>query len=428
MSRVLEDKLNEITKIALNNENIVSYNVTMDILKDKGDITEKELLNAVSELGKRGITIVPEEDEGYPATEANPGDFIPADVNIGQRSVNIYNLMERLENNEINLNPGFQRRGGLWSPGQQSRLIESLILKIPIPAFYFNASDDNYWVVIDGLQRLTAFLAFLVGIPGKDGNGRVKSKFEGLQYLEEFNGCTFDELPRQYVRRIKETSIIAYTVEKGTPDKIVFNIFQRINTGGIQLSDQEIRHALYPGNVTGLISELAESPEFLEATQNNIQTNRMQDREYVTRFIAFTELDYTSEYKGSIDNYLIKAIKLVNTYDKEEIERIKKGFKRTMSYCARIFGRYAFRKYNENWRRGPVNKALFEIWAVCFSGLSKEQLDKITENKGEFLIWFGILQKDKDFITALKAGDQYSVARRINKVQEFVNWFVKEFL
>lgn len=424
MSRFLEDKLNEITKFALSNENVVSYNVAMDILKDKEDIAETELLNAVSELGKRGITIVPEEDEGYLDTEVNPGDFIPADVNIGQRSVNIYNLMERLENNEINLNPGFQRKEGLWSQGQQSRLIESLILKIPIPAFYFNASDDNYWIVIDGLQRLTAFLAFLVGIPDKNGNGRVKSRFEGLQYLEEFNGCTFDELPRQYVRRIKETSVIAYTVEKGTPDKIVFNIFQRINTGGIQLNDQEIRHALYQGRVTELIGELAKSQEFLDATQNIIKTDRMQDREYITRFIAFTELDYTKEYKGNIDSYLIKAMKLVNTYDNEEIERIKKGFKRTMDYCARIFGRYAFRKYNENWRRGPVNKALFEIWAVCFSGLSQEQLDKITENREEFLVWFGILQKDRDFITALKAGDQYSVIRRINMVQ----MLVKEFL
>lgn len=396
----------------------------MDILKDKEAVTEAEILNAVSELGKRGISIVPEEDEGYLATEANPGDFIPADVNIGQRSVNIYNLMERLENNEINLNPGFQRKGGLWSTGQQSRLIESLILKIPIPAFYFNASDDNYWVVIDGLQRLTAFLAFLVGVPDKEGNGRVKSKFEGLEYLKEFNGCTFDELPRQYMRRIKETSIIAYTVEKGTPDKIVFNIFQRINTGGIQLNDQEIRQALYQGRVTELIGELAKSPEFLEATQNNIKSNRMQDREYITRFIAFTELDYIKEYKGSIDSYLIKAMKLVNTYDKEEIERIKKGFKITMDYCARIFGRYAFRKYNENWRRGPVNKALFEIWAVCFSGLSQEQLDRITENKEKFLIEFGILQKSRDFITALKAGDQYSVIRRIDMVQKLV----KEYL
>ena len=98
------------------------------------------------------------------------------------------------------------------------------MLKIPIPAFYFNAADDDRWVVIDGRQRLTAFQNFLVG------EGGEKKAFEGLQYLRDFNGFTFDDLPRQYARRIKETPIIAFTVEKGTPDAVVFNIFQRINT------------------------------------------------------------------------------------------------------------------------------------------------------------------------------------------------------
>ena len=89
--------------------------------------------------------------------------FIPADVNISQKPINVYNLMERLENDEINLSPDFQRNGNLWSLEKQSQLIESLMLKIPIPAFYFNAADDDRWVVIDGRQRLTAFQNFLVG-------------------------------------------------------------------------------------------------------------------------------------------------------------------------------------------------------------------------------------------------------------------------
>ena len=95
--------------------------------------------------------------------------------------------------------------------------------------------------MIDGRQRLTAFQNFLVG------EGGEKKAFEGLQYLRDFNGFTFDDLPRQYARRIKETPIIAFTVEKGTPDAVVFNIFQRINTGGVILTDQEIRQALYQG-------------------------------------------------------------------------------------------------------------------------------------------------------------------------------------
>lgn len=171
-------------------------------------------------LHELGIVLCPEEEEeGYPAEETNKDTFIPAEVNIVQRNVNVYNLMERLENEEIDLAPDFQRSKGLWSMDAQSRLIESLMLKIPIPAFYFDAAKEDKWIVIDGLQRLTAFSNFLVGIPaaenGEDGKPkRIKQKFSGLQYLDDFNGCTFDELPRQYARRIKETSLVAYISRK----------------------------------------------------------------------------------------------------------------------------------------------------------------------------------------------------------------------
>lgn len=208
MKAVLEEKIMEIVKFAQNNDSCVSYNVAMDILKDKeDDLSEQEILTAIEELGKRKITIMPEIDEGYPAEEANPETFLPAEVNIGQRTVNVYNLMERLENEEIDLNPDFQRNGDLWSPEKQSRLIESLMLKIPIPAFYFNAANEAEWIVIDGLQRLTAFKNFLVGGGGKER--REKQKFTGLQYLKDFNGHTFDELPRNFELPLKSVNILS---------------------------------------------------------------------------------------------------------------------------------------------------------------------------------------------------------------------------
>lgn len=424
MKAFLEEKIIEITRFAQNNNNLISYNVAVDILKDKENVTEEEILNAIGELGSKGITIVPEEDEEYLAEETNPETFIPAEVNISQRPVNIYNLMERLENDEIDLEPNFQRKGNLWTLEQQSRLIESLILKIPIPAFYFNATDDDCWIVIDGLQRLSAFLNFLVGMYDEKSHERIKQKFSGLQYLSDFNGHTFDDLPRQYVRRIKETSVIAYTVEKGTPDEIVFNIFQRINTGGIALNDQEIRQALYSGKATKFIELLAENKEFLNATQKAIRTDRMLDREYVTRFLAFTELDYKVEYLGNIDSYLIKTMKLVNNYNNIELIKIEKKFELIMKYCAVIFGKYAFRKYNENWRRGPINKAIFEMWVVCFNELTEKQLKIIAENKKVFLETFGRLQLSTEFITATKAGDRYSTMRRIEMARSLIKEFI----
>lgn len=424
MKKNLEGKLQEIIRFARKKNNTISYNMAVDILKDKEQINDKDITLSLEELFNRGIIVTPEEDEEYLANETDPDTFIPADVQISQRTINVYNLMERLENEEIDLAPSFQRNGNLWSLEEQSRLIESLMLKIPIPAFYFNAADDDKWIVIDGLQRLSAFYNFLVGEMNDGEEKRKKQRFVGMQYLKDFENCDFDELPRQYMRRIKETTVVAYTVEKGTPDEIVFNIFQRINTGGTILKPQEIRQALYQGKATILIEKLAKCNEFLQATQNAIRSDRMQDREYVTRFIAFTELNFEKEYKGNIDEYLIKAMKLVNTYDDNKIKKLEKNFKKIMNYCAKIFGKYAFRKYNKNQRRGPINKAIFEMWVVCFSELTEKQLQTLENNKDQFLKSFEKIQQESTFITTVKAGDQYSVVRRIDIARDLVKEFI----
>ena len=418
--KIVEEKIEQMISFAEKQDTIIRYNRVLDILYDKDDsITEETISYVVDRLEQKGIIVIRDSDEDYENAASDVDNFIPADVNISQRTMNVYNLMERLENEEINLAPEFQRNENLWSPEQQTRLIESLMLKIPIPTFYFNAADDDKWIVIDGLQRLSAFKNFLVGNIDENGERR-KEKFTGLQYMRDFENLTFDDLPRQYVRRIKETPIVAYTVERGTPDGIVYNIFQRINTGGLELKPQEIRQALYVGKATALLQKLAEKEEFLQATQHSISTERMADREYVNRFIAFTELDYVLEYKGNIDEYLRKALKKVNHYDDKELLRVEKSFYRVMLYCKKIFGKYAFRKYNEKRRRGPINKALFESWSLIFSELSDEELDILVQKREELLERFGKELQNADYINALKSGDQYSVARRIEMTKNVV--------
>ena len=241
----ISDRIKEIKDFAKGNNNEISLFVVQDIIKNKKDGIDEDLLNkALFLLREEGVKILPlDMDEGYEADQGEIDKFIPSDVNITQVPTNISNIMDRLENQEYDLTPAFQRHGGLWGEEKQSQLIESLMLKIPLPAFYFDASREDKWIVIDGLQRLTAFQNYLVGNM-QDNGFRKKAVFKGMQYLTDFNDKTFDDLPRQYIRRIRESSIIAYTVTRGTPDAVVFNIFQRINTGGVQLNDQEIRQAL----------------------------------------------------------------------------------------------------------------------------------------------------------------------------------------
>lgn len=409
-----EERLKQIREIAKAKENCISYRVLVDTLKDKNSaITDVIIQKAIDEIRAEDIEVVmSEDDEEYDDQNHTDADsFIPADVNITPRSITIDAIVDRLAHGEIDLNPDFQRKGELWSDILQSRLIESLMLKIPLPTFYFDASREDNWVVIDGLQRLTAFRRFMY-----DKTLRLC----GLEYLREFDGYSFDELPRQYYRRIRETQVTIYTVEKGTPDDIVFNIFKRINTGGMVLSPQEIRHALYHGPVTEIIDKMVMEESFKNATMNAIKTERMADREYVTRFIAFTELDYHKDYQGNIDSFLTKALKQVNKYDPKKLERIQYSFNRIMNYCSQIFGKYAFRRVSGDYRRGPVNKAIFELWAICFRDLSDEEMGFLVERKDTVLEHFVELLADRDFSTCLKGGDKYSLEKRVEEAREML--------
>lgn len=412
------ERIEQIIDTAKKNDNKIGYYTVSDILKDKeSQITEEEIEQIVGKIQEFGIEVeLYDAGEEYQSSHnTDPGKFIPADVNITPRNFSIETIVDRLEHNEIDLKPAFQRAGGLWSAEKQSQLIESLMLRIPLPTFYFDAASEDKWVVIDGLQRLTALRNFMIE---KDEKKRLH--LIGLEYLKEFEGYTYSELPRQYFRRIRETQIMVYTVEKGTPEEVVFNIFKRINTGGLVLEPQEIRHALYQGKATELIGRLAKMPEFLKVTENKISTVRMADCEYVTRFVAFTELDYRTEYKGNIDNYLILAMKKLNNLSEDELARIADNFKHIMKACYEIMDKYAFRRYGNLNKRGPINKAIFELWCICLNNRNEEEISYLISKKDIVKRKFGELLANTDFSVWIKAGDRYSMENRIQATEKML--------
>lgn len=409
----------EIIDIAQENNNHISYMLLLDLLKEQSaGIGIEEIKKWTDALEAEGIEVENGEGEnGYESDYKNSNAFIAADVKITPRNVTIDVIIDRLVHHEINLSPKFQRRSGLWSQAQKSRFIESLMLKIPIPTFYFDAADDDKWIVIDGLQRLTALSEFAV-----DKN----LKLCDLEYLKEFDGCGIESLPRQYYRRIRETQIQIYTIEKGTPEEVVFNIFKRINTGGLNLEPQEIRHALYQGKATELIADLAQSESFLKATQNAIKRDRMLDFEYINRYLAFTLLDYQVEYDGNIDNFLIKALKYVNLLDEDRINQEKEKFYQIMDCCHTMFGKYAFRKINKFLRRGPINKAIYEMWVACLYHLTQEEKNYLIERHEDVLIAFQNILQKAEIESAIKSGDKYSVTKRMKEIEIMVGGILRD--
>lgn len=337
-------------------------------------------------------------------------------IMIQQKPISISGIIDRIEHNEINLDTDFQRKRSLWDDITKSQFIESLMIRIPIPPFYFDGTDDESWLVIDGLQRLSTLKEFIID---------KKLTLTGLEYFSDYNGCHYDELPRSYIRRIDETQLSLYILMPGTPDNIKFNIFKRINTPGLKLETQEIRHALYQGAATRLLKTLSETIEFRTATGESIPLDRMLDQEFILRYIGFKYLgiEQFKECDASIDLFLNRAMVFLNKCEDKEIEEIQSTFIRTMDCAYRIFGKYAFRRISAlpPAKRNPINVALFESWSVSLSVLSEEKQNKLVERRQEVLAVFVEKLQDHTYSSDLNTAKYTSVKRRIETVKGIIN-------
>lgn len=340
--------------------------------------------------------------------------FNPRDIDIKTKTMSMDNIIKRLKENEIDLAPDFQRNMNLWDDEKQSRLIESLLIKFPLPAFYFDGSDDNKWLVVDGLQRLSAIKNFVVD---------QTLRLTGLEFLEKLNGHTFAELPRTFQRQIEEAEIISYVINPGTPEDVKFNIFKRINTGGLVLEPQEIRHALNQGIPARFVAELAQLEEFKRATGYVISSKRMLDREFVTRFISFYIND-PNDYKPDLDTFMTKSMGQIKHLSEKERDEIKRNFSEAMKCVMAIFGKWAFRKvYDITEKRRPINKALFEVWSVMLARLNDSQRHAIINNKELVFERFIILMNmDNFFVSSITSstGDKSRIKYRFSEIENLL--------
>ena len=343
--------------------------------------------------------------------------FDPEKIRVDTRPYTIDLLLNRIKYGELNLSPDFQRADNIWNSKTKSRLIESILVRIPLPAFYMDATDEDKWVVIDGLQRLTTLKQFAI-----DKSLRLSE----LEFLE-LNDKNFDDLPRNLQRRITETQVTVYLIEKGTPNEVKFNIFRRINTGGLPLSLQEIRHGLNQGKSTDLLKWLSNSKEFKKATANSISGQRMADREFILRFLAFFINPYHDYKATEFDSFLSDVMKTINIMDEKEINTLRNQFIKAMFTAYEIFGDDAFRKrYRMDYPRAPINKALFESWAVNLSKLNLEQTSKLIKKKDIVKAKFIDLMNDRDieprFDSAISqgTGDIRKVKRRFSAIEQLI--------
>lgn len=361
-----------------------------------------------------GVEIEQEDDES--AEIKKP--FDPEKIKVRTLNVVVDQLVQRVKHDEIDLAPDFQRMAGIWDSRRKSRLIESLLLRIPIPVFYVAADKQDIWSVVDGLQRTSTINDYVTG----------GFPLCNLEYLAKFNGYKYANLPRQMQRRISETQLVVNVIEPGTPEEVMFNIFHRINTGGQPLYGQEIRHALHPGPVRSYLKELAETQEFLTATTGSIKKHRMADRECVLRFLAFFIDPWERYSSNDLDGYLGMAMKKINTMSNSSRSESSEAFKQAMRAASDIFGDYAFRKrYRDDDRKKPISKALFETWSIGLARRSESQL-KVLTNRKRLLASssMALLNQDHEFEVAISYAT--GVPTRVRKRFQAVDQLIEECL
>ena len=313
------------------------------------------------------LDVEPDESDTGGRASGEPWD--PNLIRITSKSFSLRHIVDMIEGQEIDLAPDFQRRF-LWGGPQKSRLVESILLRIPLPAFYFNEEKDGKLQVVDGVQRLMAIYEFARGaLSDAPGKHDAKLLLENLQYLSELNGVGYDGLNPALRRRFDGTQIFVNVIDPQTPDTLKFDIFQRINTGGIPLNGQEIRHCISASASRSFLKRCASLKSFEDATMGSVKDHRrMVDRELALRFYAFRQTDWLVTYteSKSWDDFLLHMTRKLDAAPPAALDWAVNDFDRAMQHAWLLFNGTVFRKPADK-GVNPINRSLFESWAVALA-------------------------------------------------------------
>ncbi len=322
------------------------------------------------------------EGIGEESGEEAEQPFDAEKIRVDQQMLSIKYMLELMEQNLIELNPGYQRRRVWKDNKRKSLLIESLMLRIPIPAFYFYENEDGKYQVIDGQQRLTTIKEFVNG----------EFRLTGLEYLgSDYNKKKFEDLDTKYIQRIYRTQIAVNILDARSPKNVIYDIFRRVNTGGMNLNPQEMRNAICKQEVRDFLVKSTCNHNYLSATRGRVCDDRMDSQELVLRFYAFYKAyDYEKNILhydySNIATMLDDAIENLNKMKPENREVLFQKFDLAMRRSWEAFGKYAFSKIycdgsTVNRNMDYINKSLFSSFSVLLMDSKYDDIDIETQQK-----------------------------------------------
>ncbi len=313
------------------------------------------------------------------------GDYPIDTLSIRTETRTVFDVLRRIERGEVIMNPEFQR-DFVWDREKQGRLIESIVMRIPLPVFYFAENKRGQIIVVDGLQRLSTLRAFC-------------HENEKLQLSDQptLDNRTFAELPRKLQNRIEDCQLQLYIIDSKVPERAKLDIFERVNNG-VPLTRQQMRNCLYTGPATNFLKVQAETPLFDDATGSSLSRAKMRDREFVNRFCAFQLLPIDS-YTKDIDAFLASGLERMNSLPVSELAKLESDLHTALNNNLRLFGKHAFRKHAPGQsNRGIINAAL---WDVMTTGLSRYPTPHVDRHLDSLRAATYALLRDSDFNLAI---------------------------
>jgi hypothetical protein len=360
---------------------------------------------------------IEEPNEVLDRVEGDPIDFWEKKQRDLVTSVVDYNLgtlSQLVVDGTIDLSPKYQRRFR-WDKERQSLLIESFLMNVPVPPIFLNEDKYGQYSVIDGKQRLMAITDFFKG----------KLELAGLKVFSDINNKTFEDLPPRLQSVIKtRPTLRAIIILRQSDEDVKFEVFQRLNTGGVTLNPQEIRNSTYPGPLNDLILELSENKQYhrilgIKSKSRSLIYQEMRDAEFVLRFFTFR--DIWQDFKGSMKRLMDKFMSDNQHISSERVEELKHDFLKTIEAVESSFGEYAFRRWlpDKNQWRGQVLASLYDAQMFGCRGINAQSA---TEKQPLIIAGLKTLFTDDAFRSSINAATNNigNFRTRVTKTREMI--------
>lgn len=339
-------------------------------------------------------------------------------------------LLDMYDEGELKIDPEFQRLFR-WTPGASSRLIESLLLQMPIPPMYVVETEENKYELIDGLQRFSSYLHLRGRLESEDKKIKLgdKLKLQDCDIVDSLNGHTYEELPTTLQIRLRRSFVRVVVIKHGSDPTFKYHMFKRLNTGGLSLSDQELRNCtirLLDSNLTNFLRDISKSEDFQECIKKISKKEKSSGyaSELALRFFALK--NDRESFNHDIADYLTEYMEKVALNKVPfDYQAEKSIFKTTFKVLRALWGSAIFGRLNQAKDGLTENFSVYQFEALTL-GIQKilktidlTDLDTINDLKNKTLK----LKGDKNYLAAVTGGGKNTsgdLRRRVEKVEEYL--------